>query len=61
MQLLLLLILLVPGNPGYTRDHISTQMCVDVAEVLDEAVAAGVITQRDKNQMLIRCYEHAHK
>ena len=36
-------------------------MCVDVAEVLDEAVAAGVITQRDKNQMLIRCYEHAHK
>jgi hypothetical protein len=61
MKWLLLLLLILPGDVGYTKHHRSKALCREVAAIYEDAVDHGVITRKEKNRLLRRCYKHAHE
>ncbi len=53
--LLLLILLLIPLNSN-AEDHISTKLCDEVADVINDPEFADILTQHTKDHLLKNCY-----
>ena len=55
MHWLLLLALLIPLNSN-AKDHISKNLCDEVADVINDPEFADILTQHTKDHLLKNCY-----
>lgn len=58
MHILLTLLLLF--SPALAKDR-TRQLCKEIQRELDEAVQAGWLSERESNEIMIRCYTSKFK
>ncbi len=59
MHWLLLLALLIPLNSN-AKDHISKNLCDEVADVINDPDFADILSQHAKDHILKNCYGHTN-